>query len=143
VSKGNRLPNSINPDISENAASLSRLFVFPCPVSGGKTLEQEAAIRRLIPQFHSLVSMLSTALQNLVAAFPMLRRAVAESGVVTALVMRARVILGIHYETVAAAWQSAHSQQLLWVELAAECRELGGSSLSSSVTRAPWQAYTG
>jgi hypothetical protein len=44
-------------------------------------------------------TMLSTALQNLVAAFPMLRQAVAESGVVSAPVMRARVMLGVHYET--------------------------------------------
>ncbi len=52
-------------------------------------------------------TMLSTALQNLVAAFPVLRRAVAESGVVAAPVMRARVMLGAHYETVTAALPSS------------------------------------
>ena len=57
ISRGTRLSNSmvvfacndmiLDPSRVENDASLSRLFVFPCPVSGGKTPAQEAAIRRI------------------------------------------------------------------------------------------------
>jgi hypothetical protein len=69
----------LNPQHDENDASLSRHFVFPCPKSAGKSVEQEAAIRRIVAEGRQYVLFLQSIGRNFSRIAPELHYAKLQS----------------------------------------------------------------